>query len=135
MNTMTKTKWIAVRAGIDEHFLEHHEPPNTRGPLNLSGINLETLHEDTKVPRVIIMVGTEDKTQTIQRLLKGEVMNAGASRSQEKRNDVHLFVDLTTAISDSPIIFADCELHATSRFKKASIPKPCNHEEECSLIF
>lgn len=96
-----------MKAGIDELFLEHHELPSTRGPLNLNGINIESLHEGTKVPQMIMMVGTTEKTQIIQRLLNGEVSNVGALRSQESRSDVHLFVDPATSTCDSPIIFVD----------------------------
>ncbi|KAL5344715.1 hypothetical protein ACLOAV_010407 [Pseudogymnoascus australis] len=100
---MGKSTWIDIRASLDDLVLqEHHQPYEL-----LSTIT----NPNAQTPQMILMVGAGHKTVAIQKL------RSGIPRTSHYGGDIHLSVDPQTISWQSPVLFADCELHTAKSFK------------------
>ncbi|OBT42771.1 hypothetical protein VE00_06578 [Pseudogymnoascus sp. WSF 3629] len=83
---MAKSTWIDIRAGLDDLFSDLADA-------------------DAQTPQMIMLMGGLQKTAAIQKLCFGTARTPGHS------GDIRLSVDPETTRWESPVIFADCELH------------------------
>lgn len=101
---MGKSTWIDIRAGLDDLVLqEHHQPYEIFSSMT---------DPDAQTPQMILMIGAEYKTVAIQKL------RYGIARTTDYGGDIRLSVDPETIGWQSPVLFADCELHTQKLFKR-----------------
>ena len=100
-----ESTWLTLRAGLKDLLLEEHHRPYSHFKTFRS--------EETQTPQMITCIGQETKSLVMRKLRFG-------SRPYETLSgEVHLRVDPDTAKHESPLLFADCELHNISQMIKA----------------
>lgn len=102
--------WLDVRAGLDELVLQEYHRP-------YAAFNAFPNREEQQ-PQIITLIGQRAKTLAMRKL-KFSIGSQGSISGQ-----VHLKADPGTVDADSPVLFADCELHTSMKFDKVVARPP-----------
>jgi hypothetical protein len=97
--------WLTLRAGLKDLLLEEHQRPYSL----LNSLPLP----DRQTPQMITLIGQGIKSWASDRL------RFGLRPDESSDGEVHLRIDPDTARTESPIFFADCELHNSSNISRA----------------
>ncbi|KAH8787540.1 acyl transferase/acyl hydrolase/lysophospholipase, partial [Hyaloscypha sp. PMI_1271] len=102
--------WLTLRAGLRDILLQEHQRPHT--------LFNDFLDPNVQSPQMITMIGRELKTSVMQKLRFGTGSQDGV------HGEIHLRADADSFKRNSPVLFADCELHDCSNISEISSTRP-----------
>ncbi|RDL41162.1 Uncharacterized protein BP5553_01141 [Venustampulla echinocandica] len=92
-----ESTWLTLRAGLEEIFLqEHHQSYTVLHNFQYPG---------KQTPQMIALIGQQTKSLSMHKL------RFGLQSQDDNSGEIHLRADQDSLKHQSPILFADCELH------------------------
>ncbi|KAG0649360.1 Calcium-independent phospholipase A2-gamma [Hyphodiscus hymeniophilus] len=100
-----ESTWLTLRAGLKDMLLEEHHHPYSLFKF--------MRRPEQQTPQMIMLLSQSTKTWAMG------LLRFGSRPYEILTGEVHLRLDDDTSRSDSPVLFADCELHNLSTVVKA----------------
>jgi hypothetical protein len=102
--------WLTLRAGLRDLIIQEHHRPYL--------FFRKLISLDTQRPQMITLIGQRTKTLVMRKL------RFDPHAQDELTGEIHLVGDPDTVQHESPLLFANCELHNRSNEIKAGLDRP-----------